>query len=121
VTDQSLPNPTGYAAVAAELHRIADALATLPPGPAPYVALSILPRDKTVAAVDAVALAVLGKRGTTTRDPDGWRHKAENSTSGLVYVSTHALVPGPADDRDIELARLRAQVAELQRREADDE
>lgn len=125
VTDQSLPNPAGYAAVATELRRVADALDALPPPPVqkpPYVVLSILPADKTVEAVDEIALAVLGKRGTTTRDPDGWRHKAESFAFGMVYVSTHAIVPGPPDERDAELERLRAEVAELRgEKPSDDE
>lgn len=108
----TVPEPSGYQATAANLRSIADALDTLPHGNAPYATLSILPAEKTVEAIDAVALAVLGKAGVTRRDSDGWRHIAEGRSGGA-WVSIHALVPGPPDERDLELERLRAEVETL--------
>lgn len=114
MTDQNLPpEPTGYAATAADLRRIADALDKLPTdGKPPYLMLSILPSAKTVEAVDAVTLAVLGKPGETRKDSDDWRHIAEGRI-GTCYLQIHSTVPGPPDERDDELARLRAEVESL--------
>lgn len=118
---------SGYQAAAADLARIVADLRVLPGAEKPpYLALSILP-EKSVEAVDTVALAVLGKRGATRRDSDGWRHIAEGRV-GAVFVSVHAVVPGPPDERDLELESLRAEVEELRAdrvgqlysREADD-
>jgi hypothetical protein len=105
--------PTGYAATAAELRRIADALETLPPvDEAPYVSLAILP-EHTAEAVDSVAQAVLGKPGKDERSDGGWRRIVHGgSLAANVWVSVHATVPGPPDPKDIELERLRAELAE---------
>lgn len=115
VTDPSDERPTnGYAVAAAELRRIADALDTLPPvDKPPYMQLSILPSN-TVEAVDAIALAVLGKRGEGEPAQEGkWRHKAEGNMPFIGYISIHAIVPGPPDPREAELAQLRAEVERL--------
>lgn len=114
--NETVPELTGYQAAAAELRRIADALDTLPPRERPpYLSLSILPRVKTVEEVDMLGVAIGGKPGKTQKDSDGWRHKAESCSSGSdLYVSIHALIPGPPDPRDDELASLRARVAELE-------
>jgi hypothetical protein len=77
--------------------------------------MSILPRVKTAEEVDALGMAILGKPGATRKDNDGWRHKAESTTySSNNYITIHALIPGPLDERDVELEKLRARVAELE-------
>lgn len=104
---------TGYAVTAAELRRIADALDTLPTAVGlERVQLSILP-EKTVAAVDAVAMAVFGKPGKGERNGRDWYHVRRTDPNGYdpVGVSIFAIVPGPPDERDVELERLRAELA----------
>lgn len=112
----NVPELTGYQATAADLRRIADALDALPPrDKSPYLSVSIMPLVKTAEEVDAIGMAVLGKPGVTSKDSDGWRHKATGGTwSGYSYVAIHALVPGPPDERDVELEQLRARLAELE-------
>lgn len=114
--DKTVPELTGYQATAAELRRIADALDTMPPRDvSPYLSLSILPSVKTVEEVDALGMAILGKPGETSKNGDGWRHKVDSHAySRNSYVGIHATVPGPPDERDAELEKLRARVAELQ-------
>jgi hypothetical protein len=95
--------PAGYAATAAELRRLADALDALTPPTRPgYVRLSIVPRDSDTAAVDAVAMALLGKRGETERIGTDWYHVAKGDVRH-VHVSIQAKVPGPPDERDPEI------------------
>jgi hypothetical protein len=107
---------TGYQAAAAELRHIADALDALPPTDAkPFLSLSIVP-EKTPEAIDAVALAVLGKKGTTVHEGGTtYRHRTEGDVLAPVYVNIGATVPGPPDERDAELERLRAEIAAQQR------
>lgn len=103
--------PNGYAVTAAELRRIADALDTLTTPVKPVsVQLAILP-EKTEAAVDAVAVAVLGKPGKGERNGRDWYHVRRTDPNGYapVSVSVLAVVPGPPDERDAELAELRAE------------
>jgi hypothetical protein len=106
---------TGYAATAAELRRIADAIeTTMPPGDTlPFVKLHILPAERTAEAVDTMALAMLGEPGETERFAGEYRHVARCGPVAGVRVSIHASVPGPPDERDVELERLRAENAEL--------
>jgi len=110
----TVPTPADkpYQPIAAELRRVADAIEAMPATQRPYVCLTILP-DRTVEAVDAMALAVLGGRGDTERMGDIWRRIARGHLDSGVDVSIHAEVPGPPDERDAELERLRAEVAEL--------
>jgi hypothetical protein len=116
VDDQTVPELTGYQATAADLRRIADGLDTLPPRvDSPYLSVSILPAIKTVEEVDAIGNAIFGKTGETSRGSDGWRHQVQRTLhGGRGYVAVHALVSGPPDERDVELAQLRARVAELE-------
>jgi hypothetical protein len=112
--------PTGYAATAAELRRIADALETLPGAPA-YVSLDIQTadrhgtREQIIAGVDAVAIAVLGEPGKTVLMSSGtWHHtvtKWTGSHPARVNVSVYQSVPAP-DPKDAEIERLRAELAE---------
>jgi hypothetical protein len=112
----TVPELTGYQATAADLRRIADALDALPPrDESPYLSLSILPAIKTAEEVDAIGVAMLGKPGETRRSSDGWLHQVQGvPLSGRGYVTAHASVPGPPDERDVELEKLRARLAELE-------
>lgn len=120
MSDPTVPEPTGYRATSAELRRIADALDTLPAGDKPpYMLLDLIPAEKSDKAVDAIALAVGGKPGKTERFADGWKRGLYVSArTGRGYTSIHATVPGPPDERDAELERLRAEVAELRTKAA---
>lgn len=114
MTTVPTPEPEGYAVTAAELRRIADALDTLPPvDRPPYVQLSILP-EKTVSTVNAVALAVVGKRGEVERIGSEWYLIARNRSTPKtnVHLSVQATVPGPPDERDAKIERLKADLAE---------
>jgi hypothetical protein len=112
----NVPELTGYQAAAADLRRIADALDSLPPrDESPYLSVSILPTNKTVEEVDMIGNAIFGKTGETSRGSDGWRHQVQGTLyGGRGYVAVYALVSGPPDERDVELAQLRARVAELE-------
>jgi hypothetical protein len=114
VTDQTVPEPTGFAATAAELHRIADLPCSRKK---PYLTLGILPTEsdsspeQKIAEVDAVAMAVLGKPAETVENsPGNWYRLVRGECSGI-YVSVQASIPSPHVN---ELERLRARVAELE-------
>ncbi len=121
MTKTNVPELTGYQAVAAELRRIAGALDALPPAAEqPYITLQLLPgnalaHEGNAAAVDVLAHAVFGEPGKTRKDAGQWRHLVERTVGGI-HVQIHARVPDPADERDVELERLRAEVAELRAR-----
>jgi hypothetical protein len=105
----------GYAVTTAELRRLADALDTLPPGDKPlYTHVSLLPGETTVEALDAIAVAVTGKPGESTPVGDGkWRRGATMTRDYHFSVGVQGTVPGPPDERDAEIERLRAEVAKL--------
>jgi len=96
--------PSGYQLTAAELRRVADALDTLPPGDKPpYVSLSILP-ERTAEAVDAVAMAVLGKPGKAEKIGSDWFHLVRHhSLKTSVQVTVQTSIPRPPDKRDAEI------------------
>lgn len=113
-TDQPQRDRADYSAIAVELHRIADVFAKLPPdvagSPHSSVQLAIMPAD-TAEAVDAIGMALFGKTGETIQVPGGrtgWRRKVDGSPAGM-WVSIHAEIPGPPDERDAELVQLRAE------------
>jgi hypothetical protein len=113
--DTTVTPPTDdrpYAPIANELRFIAAAIEPLPCKKRPYATLQILP-DRTVEAVDVMALAVLGRRAATERFSTGWRHVARGILESGLDVSIHAEVPGPPDERDAELERLRTENAAL--------
>jgi hypothetical protein len=120
VTDQTIEDataPTGYAATAAELERIAAALRDLP-GKQPFVTLYINPGptgtdEEKAAAVDAAAIAVLGKPGKPERVGGSWHHTADH-WAGLVTLSVHAAISGPPDERADTIAELRAELAQVE-------
>jgi hypothetical protein len=116
MTQPNVPEPNGYEAVVAELRRIADALETVPPGFGPeYSSFSIhAGRHGTAAAavaVDAVAMAVLGKPGKTQRMSSGTYHHGADGPFTPINVKVFQQVPGPEAS---ELELLRARVAELE-------
>lgn len=109
VTQPIIHDPNGYEAVVAELRRIADALETVPPGFGPsYVSFTIhAGRSFDLAAVDAVALAVLGKKGAPRNVGAGKCHHHASSAFTPVNISiyqqipeTHYLEPGVDGDDD---------------------
>ena len=115
MTQTIIHHQNGYESAVAELRRIADALETVPAGFGPsYVGLSIHAgrsnQTASIAAVDAVAMAVIGKVGTTQRMGNGTYHHDASSYSGPVDVGIFQRVPSPADS---ELERLRAEVEAL--------
>jgi hypothetical protein len=117
--------PSPWLDLAAELHRIADDLETLVGEPAlQQVTLHIQPhnadgyqkktaanRPATIAAVDAVAVALLGKPAETKRMSDGvFFHHGVGGTRGPVKVDIYTSVADPdAVDSEQEIARLRAE------------
>lgn len=124
----SQPTEVTYTAVAAELHRIADALAAMSvAGLADlHVRLDISPAlhernaqvdPLKVATVDAVALAVLGRAAAaeeTFTNTDWIYHKAEKI--GPVGIRVFALVEDPGvREQKSEIERLRAELAEAKR------
>jgi hypothetical protein len=119
--------PDRWADIADELERIAKDVRGLVGQPAPgLVSLSIQPynadrlgkptakgRPATVAAVDAVATALLGKPGATY-DVSGGFHHGVHGESGPISVGVYTSVAAPdAVDPEEEIARLRAEVEQL--------
>lgn len=117
-TDNTTDQPRdSYADLAATLHAIADDLATLAgTGKASYVGLSIHPAgeddEATIAAVDIVGQALLGKPGETREMIGGSYHHGAHGNRGGVNVSVFNSVTPPRQRAlEDELARLRAEVA----------
>jgi hypothetical protein len=127
-TNPDLTYPdVSYADVAAELRRIADAIAPLSAGmPAPSVSLTITNRGATageddevrVAAIDAVSLAVTGKPGAYGQTfTDGKaRYGSRTVISYPVTVSIFDSVTPPGVRSEVaelraETKRLRAELA----------
>lgn len=115
-----------YALVAAELHRIADRVATLAGAglPQPAVSLNILPGGHDdadartlVARIDRVAAALQVGPATTRQLSGGAFHHGNSFATqwrGPVTVAVFDEVPDPtAAERDAELERLRAELAAL--------
>jgi hypothetical protein len=111
-----------YAAIATELHRIADALATLGPDmPRPHVAVTlssstsvVLDDETRMAAIDAIAIAVTGKPGELGQKfKDGARRYGTPDTSGPLFLSIFDTVADPAERSELE--RLRAEAAAADR------
>lgn len=106
--------------VADELHRIADAIATLRTPGRLAVSLTLMtPKgettEQTIAGVDEAALAVLGEKGHPQKSSETWFHLAQGGdwSIGFSYLGVQASIPAPPDERDAELKRLRAELAEL--------
>lgn len=118
MTDQTVPELTGFQAAAAELHRIADAIGDLPCSrKKPYLSLAILPTagdsstDQKIADVDAVAMAVLGKPAETVENSPGNWFRLVREERGGIYIAVQGAIPSPHVN---ELEQLRARVAELE-------
>jgi hypothetical protein len=112
-----------YAEPAAELHRIADDVASIGGNlPRLYLALNVSPYgqglsdDAKAAVVDAIATALLGVRAKTRQMSSGSWHHTAHGRRGPVHLSIYDAVSDPATrDKDAELERLRAENAELRR------
>jgi len=112
-----------YAEIAAELRRIADDLTTLAGKglPKPWFNISIQPAtdergndDVVIPAVDAVAVALLGRPATTDPMSSGGHMHRIAGTRGPVSLGVHQSVSSPeAREREAELARLRAELDAL--------
>jgi hypothetical protein len=120
VDDKSVAELTGYQATAAELHRIADAIEPLQLNrERPYVILHFIPSagdapdEQKIADVDAVASAILGCAGQDEKIGSSWYHLVRATRSG-VNIEVQNSLSGRPDERDVELERLRARVAELE-------
>jgi hypothetical protein len=128
VDDKSV-TPDPWAAIAAELRRIADDAEKLAGEPAPRMfSLNIQPfnadgigastakgRPATVAAVDAVGMALVNKTGQTHRLSGGSFHHSVDGQRGPIIFSIYQSVADPeAVDKDEEIKRLRSRVAELE-------
>jgi len=121
-----MSTPTSpYAAIAADLHAIADALAGIDHhDPHPWIRIGIMPghRDdpyeERVAHINAVALALLGHTAKIEYQPNGTSgtHKCSaDGKRGHVSIGVHGWVTPPGHrDKDAELADLRTQLAAAQ-------
>jgi hypothetical protein len=128
VDDKSV-TPDPWAAIAAELRRIADdaekLIGTPPPAMVafdmqPYAEVSHPPkpaqREAIIDVVDAAANAFLGKDARTQKMSDGKSfHHTAAGRRGLISLSIYQAIADPdIEDPQQELERLRARVAELE-------
>jgi hypothetical protein len=127
VDDKSV-TPDPWAAMAAELRRMADDFEKLIGQVAPgLVSLDIQPkgdvshppvakqRAETIEAVDAVAHALFGEPGETKAMSNGTFHHKRYGRRGRITVDVYQALADPgAVDPDEEIARLRARLAELE-------
>jgi hypothetical protein len=114
------PDDRPYATSAAELHRIADDLATLADQPGdlsltiylqPYL---LSTHDEDIkSAVDAVAMTLHGKPGEYMEMPGGTYHYVRYGERGAIDLKVFRSVKPPPNGRDAELERLRAENAAL--------
>ncbi|GEM_PF-4246509 len=120
MTQPTVPEPSGFRAVAAELYRIADSIRDLPSSrEKQYVTIAFLPSpadatsDQKIADVDMLATAILDMPGKTIENSLGqWMHVARSGQSPAgVWITVQESVPSP---HEMELERLRARVAELE-------
>lgn len=107
---EPVPEPTGYGATAAELRRIADALDALPTDlPQPHLVLSLLVGDDCHSEVDLVGERVVDRRGALQAGSPAIYYASRYATKSRFTVQCSV-----RDNRDAELERLRAKVAELE-------
>jgi hypothetical protein len=114
--------PDPWLNIATELHKLADDALALVGEPAPSCFdISIQPRpwnnDEAAPAVDVIAAALLGKPGETKKMTSGVYHRDASGSRGPIGVAVYRQMPAP-DERDEEIAQLRARVAELESRDA---
>lgn len=126
------PGPVNatYAKAAAALHELADRMAGLADhtGLAGenglYVTLGVMPghieaHPDNAGWVDIIGRALLDRPGQPKRRDSGTQHTVHGDV-GPISVAVHAPVPDPAAaDKDAEIARLRARVAELEQQDAE--
>jgi hypothetical protein len=132
VTDQTVTPEAAksdpWAEIADELERIARDcrdlvgepapctfyLGVQPYTPTPIARAAIESRPAAVAAVDAVSVALLGHPAKTERMSSGTFHHTTKGDRGPIHLDIYQQVADPdADERDAELARLRAEVEQL--------
>lgn len=126
MADQTVPEEDAWTEISAELHRIADDLAKLAGEPEPrYVGLDFQPYNgveddpggsdaATIAATDAVAIALLGRPAKPQRMGGGSFHHTAHGARGRIRVAAFQSVSDPeAHAREAELARLRAEIEKL--------
>jgi hypothetical protein len=124
--------PDAWADIAVELEKIAADCRDLIGQPAPGLfAIDLHPsrityppapkeRAATVDAVDTVALVLLGKKAETKRMEGGAFHHTTRGRRGPIELSIYNAVADPAlVDPAEEIARLRAEVAELKAKQTD--
>jgi len=102
VDDQTVPELTGYRAVAAELRRVADAVEHLKLSrEVPYVNVSFLPSaykapvEQRIADVDVVASAVLGRAGRREEHKDGAAYHLARETRFGVNITVQEQIREP--------------------------
>lgn len=124
--EQAEREPSVWADISAELHKLAEDVLTLVGEPAPHhFGIDILThnpthrgpdtaesRPVTIAAVDAAGVALLGKPGEVNAFPGGICHYEAKGQRGPIDISVFQSV-ARSDDRDAELARLRAENEQL--------
>jgi hypothetical protein len=118
-TNVQAAGPDPWAEIAAELRRVADDAEKLVGEPAPscfQIHIQPKPHDvpAAVAAVDTIALALLGKAGETRRMSVGVYHRNADAERGPISMSVYRKVPEPPT---AEIERLRARLAELEARD----
>lgn len=118
-TPTDITELTGYAATAAELRHIADALDTLPSSDEPLSGQLYMFPSKSADAVDAILFAINRARGETRLASDGWVRSGWIALNSLT-IHVRVKVPAPPDERDVELERLRAENAALRAAEDPD-
>lgn len=118
----STVQPDPWADISAELHKLADDVLGMVGELAPaQFAIAIQPQPwnsaEAVAAVDTIATLLLGKPGETQKMSGAVYHRNADGFRGSIKLSVFRQMPAP-DERDAELDRLRARVAELEARDA---
>lgn len=125
------PTSDPWADIAAELHKLADDVLALVGEPAPacfdisiqprnpdsYLRSLVKNRPAIIATVDAIAMALLDKPSEDHRMSDGTFHRDAKGRRGRISVSILTSIADPnAVDPEQEIARLRAEVAELRKK-----
>lgn len=106
--------PSVWADISAELHKLAEDALTLVGETAPFLmTINIQPRTSApdrAAQVDAVAEALLGKPGAPVQMSSGAYHQDAEGWRGPIKVKAFTSIPAP---HETELARLRAENEQL--------
>lgn len=109
-----MSEPSVWADIVAELHKLAEDALTLVGEPGPFLlTLSIQPHPSDpgrAGQVDAIAEALLGKPGAPVQMCGGNYHHNAEGDRGLIRLQVFTGIPSP---RETELARLRAENEQL--------